>query len=201
MNESHLLIIFVKNPEEGKVKTRLAETVGSNEALNIYRKLLAYTHSVTARLDMDKQVWYSRFIPDKDVWNVGGFQKQVQQGEDLGARMSHAFKNAFSSGNSYEKVAIIGSDCAQLKTEYIQETFKKLDTYDMVLGPSEDGGYYMLAMDAYRNEFFENIPWSTDQVLEETLKIAEKLELKVHLLPELNDVDHEEDWKQVKDRL
>src|SRR5699024_8186261 len=106
MQKSFLLMIFVKNPELGKVKTRLAKTAGRGEALAIYKKLLTYTRAITETLDVDKQVWYSRYIDDNDQWDPQRYSKRVQQEKDLGERMKHAFGEAFRSG--YKNVVIIG---------------------------------------------------------------------------------------------
>lgn len=199
MNNSRLIIIFIKNPEKGYVKTRLAETLGNDKALEVYKKLTSYTRSVAASVNADKQVWYSRFIPEKDEWDARSVSRKLQQGTDLGERMQYAFREAFQTG--YKEVAIIGSDCAQLTAGIIHEAYNMLKDNNFVVGPSEDGGYYLLAMDAFYEELFEGISWSTNQVLAQTLGIAKDLELDVHLLPELNDVDNEKDWQAVKDQL
>lgn len=186
---------------EGKVKTRLAETVGSEKALHIYEKLTDYTHSVSEAVDVDRQVWYSDFIAKDDVWDKGQrqFVKKLQQGEGLGERMRNAFQQAFEKG--YQKVIIIGSDCAELTPELISESYQQLEEHDLVIGPSEDGGYYLLGMHKFYGRLFKDMPWSTAEVLPQTLQIAEKLDLNFYLLPVLNDVDNEEDWQTVKDAL
>lgn len=199
MKSSCLLIIFIKNPEKGKVKTRLAETVGAEKALEIYHKLVDYTYSVVEPVDADKEIWFSRFIPDENGLGGGKFNKKLQEGKNLGERMSKAFQEAFEK--DYEKVVIVGSDCAELTTDIIREAYKRLDDHDLVIGPAEDGGYYLLGMNRFQAQLFEGLPWSTDGVLSQTLAIADELSLKVHLLPELNDVDYEADWIEVKDRL
>lgn len=199
MNETRLLIIFAKNPEKGQVKTRLAETVGDEVALQIYRKLLGYTLSVVDSVDAEKQVWYSRFIPEENRGNTEEFTKKLQRGYDLGERMHNAFSNAFDDG--YRKVVIIGSDCAELTSGLISESYQRLEENDLVIGPSEDGGYYLLGMNKFYGYLFDDIPWSTPEVLPRTLHLAEKSNLNIYLLPELNDVDNEKDWLAAKDRL
>lgn len=199
MQQRPLLMIFVKNPEPGKVKTRLARTTGREKALAIYMKLLAYTRKITEALNIDKQVWYSRHIDDSDGWNPELYTKKVQQGNNLGVRMKYAFKEAFRNG--YTRVAIIGSDCAELSSVIIQQAFDLLTEQDVVVGPSSDGGYYLLGMNAFHPILFDDIKWSTPAVLPKTLEIIRQKELGLHLLPELNDVDDEADWKEVKDRF
>lgn len=201
MSNPRLLIIFVKNQLKGKVKTRLAETVGNEQALRIYKKLTDYTCSVANAVDADRQVWYSDYIAKDDIWEKSRhvYAKKLQQGNDLGERMYAAFCNAFNE--RYQKVVIIGSDCAELTANLISDSYQRLDDNDLVIGPSEDGGYYLLGMNRLYGRLFEDIPWSTAEVLPQTMQIAEKMDLDVYMLPELNDVDNEEDWRAVKDTL
>lgn len=187
------LIIFVKNPEKGKVKTRLAKTVGDEKALKVYYELLRITKSVADPLSVNKQVWYSRFVDEDDLWSKGNFEKHLQKGKNLGQRMLYAFQQAFESG--HEKVVIIGSDCASLGTEIIEKAFGMLDDQDVVIGPARDGGYYLLGMSELVTEVFENKSWSTSSVLESTVKQIEKMNLSYHLLPTLSDIDTEADLR------
>lgn len=189
--EIALLIIFIKNPQKGKVKTRLAESIGDEQALNIYKELLCFTKSVTDRLNCHRQVWYSHFIGKDDLWTGAGYEKQLQKGKDLGERMKNAFQQAFNEG--YKKVLIIGSDCPGLSKEIIQQAWDGLDENELVIGPSKDGGYYLLGMKPFYPELFDNKSWSTPSVLNETLKQADELGLSYRLLPELNDIDTKED--------
>ena len=193
------LIIFVKNEEPGKVKTRLAKSVGDDRALEIYQKLLAYTHEVTRDLPIEKEVWYSRFIPENDIWSEGTFIKKVQSGANLGERMSGAFQHAFEKEAT--KVVIIGSDCAELTSEVIEEAFEKLGTSEFVIGPAQDGGYYLLGMRNYHPQIFQEIKWSTGSVYKQTIQNMEELSGATSKLKMLNDVDTIEDWVQVKNKL
>lgn len=198
-NRLRLLIIFIKNPQKGYVKTRLARTVGDEKALEIYHKLLDHTRAICKKVAVDKQVWYSRFIPEEDAWDEGQFEKNLQAGSNLGERMKTAFAKAFDEG--YDKVVIIGSDCAELSAEIINQAYQKIGNKNLVIGPSEDGGYYLLGMDRFCPKLFDGIAWSTSDVLASTLEKAAMLDLSVELLPELNDVDIEEDWKAVKENF
>lgn len=199
MHQKALLMIFVKNPEPGKVKTRLAETAGREKALTIYKKLLTYTQKITELLDIDKQIWYSRYVGDGDEWDPKNYTKKVQQGKDLGERMKHAFEEAFSKG--YQRVVIIGSDCAELTAKLIQQAFTSLKDHDVVVGPSFDGGYYLLGMNAFHPGLFDEIEWSTSRVLPQTTEKVKQKKLDLYLLPKLNDVDDEADWDEVKERF
>lgn len=184
-----LLLIFARNPALGKVKTRLAKSIGDENALEIYRQLLQHTVSVTKGLKADKRVCYSESLVENDIWPDAAFQKRVQKGDDLGQRMQHAFQTAFEEG--YQKVAIIGTDLLELKQAHIEEAFRKLDTHDFVFGPADDGGYYLMAMCELKPQLFAHKKWGTNAVLEDSLK--DLFGEKVYLLETLNDIDVVED--------
>jgi len=188
---SKLVIIFVRNPELGKVKTRLAKTIGNASALNIYKLLLNHTETTVHNLDCDKAIYYSEEIKDNDIWDASIYQKHLQKGSDLGERMQNAFEQAFN--NNYDKVVIVGSDLYDLKASHIEKAFDRLDQNDTVIGPAEDGGYYLLGLKELNAQVFLNKSWGTSSVLEATLR---DLKFKnVHLLEKLNDIDTFEDLK------
>jgi len=187
----NLLLIFTRNPALGKVKTRLAKTIGNEKALTIYEFLLDHTKKVTENLNCDKAVYYSVKVREHDLWNPAVYQKKQQSGDDLGIRMQNAFQNSFDAG--YQKVMIVGSDLVDLSEEIIEKGFLQLDTNDVVIGPAEDGGYYLLGMKYLHSKIFEHKDWGTSTVRRDTLfNLQDK---KVHLLEELNDVDVFEDIK------
>ena len=194
-----LLLIFIKNPQKGKVKTRLAKPVGDDQALAVYQALLAHTHSITASMDRPRQVWYSNAIDTNDRWEQGGFYKQKQSGDDLGERMQHAFRQSFANGK--QKVVVIGSDCAQLTQGIINQAFAALNDNDVVIGPSEDGGYYLLGMRLFFGDLFAGISWSAPTVFEETVGRVQSKGHSLELLPTLNDIDTEEDLKNSASNL
>ena len=189
MNHKNLLIIFTRNPILGKVKTRLAKTVGDKTALDIYTFLLKKTKEITLDSPCDKVVYYSEKLIKNDIWNCNSFRKEVQSGEDLGAKMKNSFYDAFK--NNYRKVVLIGSDIYDLESYHINEAFKKLDTNDVVMGPALDGGYYLIGLKKMHPKIFDNKRWGSSSVRKDTLKNLEKVD--VHLLPVLNDVDVIED--------
>ena len=195
MNQKNLIITFTRNPELGKVKTRLAKTIGNPSALAIYKKLLEHTESVLRPLNCDKAVYYSVKIRENDIWDSTIYQKHQQTGEHLGARMANAFKHGFK--NNYQKIIIVGSDLYDLKTEHINQAFQDLETNDVVLGPAEDGGYYLLGMKQFHPKLFRNKNWGTDSVLKDTLKDLK--EESVFLLETLNDIDFFEDLEKHND--
>ena len=188
MNKN-LILVFVRNPELGKVKTRLAKTIGDKDALKIYTILLQHTESVLHKVSSDKVVYYSEEIQSNDLWDNALYQKKLQKGADLGARMQNAFETAFK--DTYEKVVIVGSDLFDLNPNHIKEAFTALENHEVVLGPSLDGGYYLLGMKKMNPTVFKNKQWGTDSVLESTLKNLNQQNVK--LLEALNDIDTFED--------
>ncbi len=190
------LIIFVKNPEKGKVKTRLAKTIGDDKALEVYCQLLDHTRSVAQKTEADCFLFYSQTIAEDDNWSSDDFMKYVQKEGELGVKMEHAFETVLLQG--YEQAMIIGSDCAELTSEIVENGFKLLTQNDVVIGPAEDGGYYLLGMKKLYREFFHAKQWSTESVCADTLKDIENLQLTYQLLPTLSDIDHEEDLAALK---
>ncbi|MDZ7808315.1 MAG: TIGR04282 family arsenosugar biosynthesis glycosyltransferase [Gracilimonas sp.] len=193
------LIIFVKNEEAGKVKTRLAKSIGDEEALKVYQKLIEYTHAEMVSLEINMEVWYSSYIEKDDIWDNNQFTKKLQKGDDLGQRMGNAFKTAFENGT--QKTVIIGSDNAEITSGIINEAFKSLDETDFVIGPAKDGGYYLLGMNRFYPQIFKGVEWSTKEVFEDTTRIIEQLGRSYTLLSSLNDIDTIEDWKEAKDDI
>ena len=190
MNKN-LLLIFIRNPKLGKVKTRLAKTVGDETALEIYKFLLQKTREISLKVTSDTAVYYSVKVRSNDLWDSENYQKYQQVGEDLGIRMLNAFKDSFGAG--YKKVMIIGSDLYDLTSENIEKAFTELDDNDVVLGPAQDGGYYLLGMNSLHSNIFRDKNWGTETVRKDTL--ADLKDKKVHLLKELNDIDVFEDIK------
>lgn len=189
------VIIFVKNPVRGKVKTRLAKEIGEDKALEIYKKLLQKTIETAAGVNQaDRQVWYSEYADQHDFIDPLLFRKRVQRGADLGERMENAFATLFAEG--YSRVVIIGSDCPGLTTEQIGHAFTLLESEPLVVGPARDGGYYLLGMNRLHKRLFDQVPWSTNQVLEETLKRAEAAGIRVGMLAPLYDIDTLDDLKK-----
>lgn len=190
MNKN-LLLIFTRNPELGKTKTRLAKTIGDEAALEIYKFLLDHTREVTQNITCDKAVYYSVKIRENDIWNASIYQKYQQKGTDLGIRMHNAFQDAFT--NNYEKVLIVGSDLYDLQPNHINDAFEKLNSNDVVIGPAEDGGYYLLGMKKLQASVFQNKDWGTSTVRKDTLNDLQNV--SVHLLETLNDIDVFDDIK------
>jgi uncharacterized protein len=191
--EENLIIIFTRNPELGKVKTRLAASIGDKGALEIYQFLLAHTQKTVQDINADKKVFYSEDINNDDLWDNSFYDKALQFGQDLGARMKNAFVDGFEEG--YVRIVIIGTDLYDLEASDIEMAFKKLDNHDVVIGPAVDGGYYLLGLKFIPEGIFINKKWSTDSVLSETLKNLSNLE--VYQLKPKNDIDTLEDIKEI----
>ncbi len=192
------LIIFVKNPILGKVKTRLAKDIGDEQALAAYKLLLQYTHDIAMKTDTSKYLYYSEFISDDDNWSPRDFRKMAQYGDDLGKRMFNAIELSLLENN---KVVLIGSDCAEIKKKHIHTAFKQLKTRDVVIGPAEDGGYYLIAVKENSKPLFRDMDWGSSHVLENTIAKIKELGLTYCLIEKLNDVDTLEDWKMHSEDL
>ncbi|KAA1244113.1 glycosyltransferase [Aquimarina sp. RZ0] len=182
-------MIFTRNPELGKCKTRLAATIGKQSALDVYTILLDHTVSITKDLQLTKEVYYSTGIKKHDIWDPTIFHKKLQIGEDLGIRMFSAFDNGFKAG--YQNIIIIGSDMYELSQKDIEIAFDTLKTSEYVIGPAEDGGFYLLGMKSVNSKIFQNKSWGTDTVLADILQDLKKQQ--VVLLEEKNDIDYYED--------
>ncbi|WP_299110844.1 TIGR04282 family arsenosugar biosynthesis glycosyltransferase [uncultured Winogradskyella sp.] len=188
------LIVFARNPELGKCKTRLARVIGDVNALEVYKYLINHTASIAQKVNCDPYVFYSENITKNDSWNDLHFNKKLQHGNDLGERMKNAFEALFKKG--YEKVVIIGSDLLDLNETIIENAFKALDNNDIAIGPAEDGGYYLLGMKTLYPTVFNIENWGTETVYEQTL--SKLIHNSVYVLEMLNDIDTIEDLKPYK---
>lgn len=193
-NSKNLLLIFIRNPVLGQCKTRLAATVGDKVALDIYRFLLNHTFAITNELPVHKQVHYSNEIWEDDIWDSLIFDKHLQSGSDLGERMANAFRNGFEDG--FENIIIIGSDMYDLNMTDLKAAFNALIQNDFVIGPAEDGGYYLLGMKAYNDTVFKNKNWGKEKVFQNTMDDLKNE--KVYLLKSKNDIDLYDDIKHIK---
>ena len=197
------IILFVKYPVEGKVKTRLAKSIGNTKAAKIYTKLAEHAVIEMKRLKNSyNYIFYSDESEKERIkkWIRGNFFYASQKGDDLGKRMSNAFKLVF--GHGAEKVLIIGTDIPGLSTEIINDAIKKLDDYDVVIGPSPDGGYYLLGMKKFTPELFENITYSTNTVFDNTIQRIKNKNLSYHTLETIEDIDTEDElrsWLDLSD--
>ncbi|MBS1538091.1 MAG: TIGR04282 family arsenosugar biosynthesis glycosyltransferase [Bacteroidetes bacterium] len=196
------IIIFGRYPHAGKVKTRLAATIGDVNAANLYRVWTEHTFQQLTPLLSDCSVCF--YCSDSDdlqlvhEWITPfGFTVSAQSGTSLGERMKNAFYSEFQQ--EAERVIIIGTDAPDTSSEILELSISALDTADIVIGPALDGGYYLLGMNSLHEDLFVDIPWSTDSVLQSTIEKAVSNKLSVHLLPVLRDIDTLEDleaWRK-----
>ena len=178
------LAIFLKNPRLGAVKTRLAAAIGDQKALEIYTRLVALTLKAAKEVSASRHLFYSDTLESapKDLQA----EPHIQIGSGLGERMNNAFNELL---DNYHRVVLIGSDLPESSATLIDEAFEKLDTNDLVIGPAEDGGYYLIALKAPQPALFTAIEYSNAEVFEQTIVRGEAEKLKVALLKKLRDVD------------
>ncbi|WP_147679011.1 TIGR04282 family arsenosugar biosynthesis glycosyltransferase [Algibacter pacificus] len=183
-----LVIVFVKNIKLGKVKTRLAKTIGNQGAFDVYSELVKVTENATKNLNCDKHIYFSESIVENQWPND---YKTVQEGKDLGERMLNAFKNGFEAG--YSRIVLIGSDLPDINSKHIEVGLNKLNQTEVVFGPAEDGGYYLVGLSKMHATVFKNKPWSQDNLLKETLSELKEKRITFSTLETLNDIDNFED--------
>ncbi len=198
------VICFLKYPEPGHVKTRLASTLSNQGAAEFYglmaERIITEAYPLEQHYDLilyldpaHEQEKYSSWIGDS--WAF-----RQQQGPDLGARLDHALSQTLEEG--YEAVAVIGSDCLGMDERWFQEqVFEPLQQHDLVIGPASDGGYYLLALKQAAPWLFERMPWSTEEVLERTLDRIEMRDLSLLTLDERIDVDDDQDLQNLRANL
>ena len=185
-------MVFAKNPELGKCKTRLAKSIGDEKALEIYKTLLRHTAETLAQVEADRVVFYSEQIQHRDLWDENVFQKQVQIQGHLGEKMQAAFEWGFAQG--YSKICIVGSDLMELQASDLDQAFLELENHDVVFGPAQDGGFYLMGMTQLYKRAFLDKAWSTETVLEDTLRDIKGL--KYALLETKTDIDYVENALQ-----
>jgi uncharacterized protein len=190
MNKKQCLIIFVRYPELGQVKTRIGNQIGNGKTLAIYNELLSHTFGIVAHLQCKKYIFA---IGPPDIPLNLDFEHQVmqQKGNDIGERMQNSFNQMFREG--FSKIVLIGSDIYELTTAIITDAFHKLDEVECTIGPANDGGYYLLGLAREIPSIFDDIMWSSEHTLDQTIRQINLKGLTYQLLPKLNDVDTLED--------
>lgn len=216
--EIERLIVFAKRPILGRVKSRLAKDIGESKALELYIQLLNHTAKVveewqirndsrnvywfwdSAKEDFKIKIEHSVGESEKDYYLPSNFEIYIQREGDLGEKMTYAFEEIFMSagytGKTLSKpypIAIIGTDCPGLNWEILEDCFTKLQAKDIVIGPAEDGGYYLLGMRGFFPEVFKDVDWSTERVFEQSLRNIGEIKLSWDTLVKLNDIDRLED--------
>jgi rSAM/selenodomain-associated transferase 1 len=189
IKKNNVIAVFVRNPELGKVKTRVAAEVGDEKALEIYHSLLEITFQTLLDFDENVVLYLTHHLDDfKNL----PFERALQSSGDLGQKMFTTFSELCKR---YHNVILIGSDCPYITPQILQEAIHKLSDHDVLIGPSTDGGYYLIGMKQPNASLFDNISWSTDAVLQETIDRVKKNNLSYALLKSLTDIDYYKDWK------
>jgi rSAM/selenodomain-associated transferase 1 len=201
--DDRCLLFFVKNPEKGKVKSRLAAVIGEDSAVHLYKDLVA---QMLATLKEGTFPLYVCFFPKNAQkltknWLGAGYRYIPQEGKDLGERMRNGFTGAFQMG--FKRIVLVGSDIPHLPFGFIREAFTSLRKKDVVIGPAYDGGYYLIGFKdkTFSPQVFEGIVWGTQNVFDETVKKLKGLRRVIHTLPYQRDIDTAEDLKYLKEKF
>jgi rSAM/selenodomain-associated transferase 1 len=196
-NMRTVVALFVRVPIPGRVKTRLASNLGINGACELYRAMVA--DILSNIMDRGFPIYlfhdgkYSTELPVE--WIQASSKVMAQSGDSIGDRMAVAFEHCFAE--NIEQVVLVGSDIPGLDYEIIVTASAALDIQDVAIAPAADGGYCLIALKQkiYKPQIFEDVPWSTDQVLRATLEKCEEYRLNVELLETLQDIDTIDDLK------
>jgi rSAM/selenodomain-associated transferase 1 len=196
------ILLFVKYPAPGKVKTRLAEQLGQRQAAELYKNFVLDLLDTLRSLTVNLRIFFepAEALDDIRHWLGENHSYVLQSGDNLGQRMKNAFAYAFADG--FSKGVLIGSDLPDLPADFLSLGLRTLDTRDAVLGPSSDGGYYLIGFskEAFLPEAFENIAWGTDRVFAHTVRILKRHRRKLYVLPRWHDVDTLNDLKSLAAR-
>lgn len=190
------LVVFLRFPALGKVKTRIAATTGEESALRIYNDLLKITFESLSKLPLPVFLFYEGGLPPVSARDPR-YVYYLQIEGSLDEKISHA---ALSLLQHFKKIVIIGSDCPDLSPNIILDSFLKLDSCDAVVGPAKDGGFYLLGCKNLPPVILENILWGTSAVCSQLLHNIEMAQFSYTLLEALSDIDTEDDWKSFSTR-
>jgi len=205
MSGLRALLVFAKTPKPGKVKTRLLAAVSAEVAAALHEACIADTLRLVRKMRGCDAIVFAaggtRYFRELVKKQKRGARVRVlpQRGEELGVRMGNAFRKCFAMG--YREVVVIGTDTPWMGAERVRKAFSELKANDVVIGPAEDGGYYLLGMRKFVPEVFRAIPWSTERVLELTLKVIVKGKLRGKLLRRDFDLDRPEDLRAAATKL
>ncbi len=189
-----VILIFCKAPISGRVKTRLAETVGDEVATRVHEQLAVRMIECAISAELAPvQLWTDPL--DHPFFERFPLPRFEQRGADLGERMHHALATALTS-DQVSRALLVGTDCPPIDADYLQAALTALDGGDAVIGPAEDGGYGLIGLRSVDSILFTDIPWSTDQVAEMTLARLSQAGMKFEVLPTIWDVDTEADLRR-----
>jgi rSAM/selenodomain-associated transferase 1 len=190
------IIVFTRFPVEGKVKTRLAKNMGNKFAVSFYRVCAEHTFKELVKVKETGAELFLFCSEENEIeqmmkWGGTNFNYYFQQGNDLGLKMYNAFNTVFKKG--YKKVIIIGTDAPDVSMNIVQSAISVLDNYNVVIGPANDGGYYLLGFKSKLIDLFSGIEWSTDSVFDNTIEKLNRSKINYFMLNELTDIDTLED--------
>ena len=195
-HQNSKVVVLARKAELGRGKTRLAASVGAQRALEIYRTLIRRTAAAVLDAGLDAQVLFDPEPGDQDVWQPKRFVYGVQiESPHLGDRIEQAIEAGLAAHGSAGSI-VLGTDCPYLQPEDLREAARRLKDHDLVVGPSEDGGFYLLACKQSLPELLYGIAWSTERVFEQLAQNAKRLKLSMTTLRLLSDVDTEADWNR-----
>ena len=195
---NNAVIVFLKAPEKGKVKTRLSMSLDESFVLELYKGFIDDTLAI---LESFQDTFIYFLPPEKGnepiSWPGNKYQYFLQTGKDLGEKMSNAFKDGFKRG--YDRLVLIGTDIPEITETVLLLAFEILEAKDAVIGPATDGGYYLIGFrkESFSEKIFHDMNWSTKDVFGETLKAMDRTGIKYDRVSELNDVDTPEDLKSL----
>jgi len=195
LKNNPLVLVFCKNQIIGKVKSRLALKIGQKKAFLIYSELVDKTASIVNSLSSEVHVYYSDYIEENDKFHSSKIKKFIQKGNNLGDRIINALNISFKN---FSPVVVIGSDLWKLEISDIEDTFRILKNKNVVIGPSNDGGYYLIGMNYLDTKIFENKNWGQESVLNDTIRDIDD-KTNIHLLDEKTDIDTYDDLCQFPD--
>ncbi|MDY0292652.1 MAG: TIGR04282 family arsenosugar biosynthesis glycosyltransferase [Desulfuromonadaceae bacterium] len=195
------VIVMTRYPEAGQVKTRLIETLGEHGAANLHKRMAEHTMSTLQPLhDIETADLFVFFNGGSNEqmqrWLGSSFEYQPQQGSNLGEKMVNSFKHIFNTG--YNRAVILGTDCPDIEGATVVQALKYLRSADLVLGPAEDGGYYLLGLNQTIPQLFEGIEWGSDRVLAQTTQQAKQQNLSIEYLHPLRDIDTPADLESIR---
>lgn len=197
------LLVFARAPQLGRVKTRLCPPLNPEQALRLHRALVEDTLERLGNLPragLERWLYLSEALQSPDDLQVPpNWEQRLQEGDDLGARLKHAFGQAFDE--NVERVVVIGSDSPTVPIQCIDEAFDKLSRHDVVLGPALDGGYYLLGSSRLVPELFEHISWGSPTVLQETIEALQRSGASCSMLIEWYDIDTAEDLARLREEV
>ena len=195
-----VLGVFMKAPVPGKCKTRLCPPLTDSEAASLYEAFCQDVLAIARKTAKEVRIIYD---PSPDFptphWTTMNHRFFLQNGNDLGERLQNAFNSFFSAG--YSRVIMIGSDAPTLSPDILTEAFELLNQNEAVIGPATDGGYYLVGLSKLNHKLFEDIPWSTDQVMAVTQQRLDQSKIKAGYLPIQSDVDTKDDLARLIDEL